>query len=158
MQATREASAETLLELATKRLNQMANFCSTTLEIKTGYGLNVATEEACLRIINNLNSLEQSSFNQQNNIRVIPTFLGAHSIPPEYKNSRDNYVDLIVEETLPSFVGLARFCDVFCEREAFTLEESRRILTRARELGYRLKLHPDQLSPPARPSLPAKLP
>ncbi len=157
MQATREASAETLLELATKRLNTMRNFGTTTVEVKTGYGLNVATEEACLRIINNLNSLEQSSFNQQNNIRVIPTFLGAHSIPPEYKNSRDNYVDLIVEEMLPSFVGLARFCDVFCEREAFTLEESRRILTRARELGYRLKLHADQLSPSGGSRLAAEL-
>ncbi len=87
----------------------------------------------------------------------MPTFLGAHSVPPEYRERREDYVDLVVEEMLPSFVGLARFCDVFCEREAFTLEESRRILTRAKELGYQLKLHADQLSPSGGARLAAEL-
>jgi imidazolonepropionase len=157
MQATRAASAETLVELATTRLNAMRSFGTTTVEVKTGYGLNTATEEACLRIINNLNSLQQSSALQQNNVRFVPTFLGAHSIPPEYKECRDSYINLIVEEMLPSFVGLARFCDIFCEREAFTVEESRRILTSARELGYQLKLHADQLSPSGGARLAAEL-
>src|SRR5213078_4616773 len=70
---------------------------------------------------------------------------------------RSEYVDLIVEEMLPSFVGLARFCDVFCEREAFSLEESRRILTRAKELGYQVKIHADQLSPSGGAKLAAEL-
>jgi imidazolonepropionase len=80
-------------------------------------------------------------------MRVVPTFLGAHSVPPEYKGRRGAYVDIIIEQMLPAFVGLARFCDVYCEREAFTMDETRRIMTRAQELGYRLKIHADQLSP-----------
>ncbi|HLZ57908.1 MAG TPA: imidazolonepropionase [Ktedonosporobacter sp.] len=149
MQATRSASAETLIQLAMARLDTMRSYGTTTVEIKTGYGLDMVTEEACLRIINGLNAHEESPLHQKehNELRVVPTFLGAHSIPPEYRDRRGEYVDLVVEEMLPSFVGLARFCDVFCEREAFTLEESRRVLTRAKELGYQLKVHADQLSP-----------
>jgi imidazolonepropionase len=124
----------------------MRHYGTTTVEVKTGYGLDKVTEETCLRIINSLNALEESPPHQHNEVRVVPTFLGAHSIPPEYRGKRNEYIDLIVEEMLPSFVGLARFCDVFCEREAFTEEESRRILTRAKELGYLLKIHADQLS------------
>jgi imidazolonepropionase len=147
MKATRSASAETLAALAQARLNTMRQHGTTTVEVKTGYGLDKVTEETCLRIINSLNALEESPPHQHNEVRVVPTFLGAHSVPPAYKERRDEYVDLIVEQMLPSFVGLARFCDVFCEREAFTVEESRRILTRAKELGYLLKIHADQLSP-----------
>ena len=146
MKATRNADAETLTELAQARLNSMRTYGTTTVEVKTGYGLDKITEETCLRIINNLNALEASPTFQHNRIRVVPTFLGAHSVPPEYREQRDAYVNLLVEEMLPSFVGLARFCDVFCEHGAFTLEESRRILTRAKELGYALKIHADQLS------------
>src|SRR5579863_5073944 len=90
-------------------------------------------------------------------MRIVLTFLGAHSIPPEYKDQRDTYVTLVVEEMLPSFVGLAHFCDVFCEREAFTVAESRRILTKAKELGYQLKIHADQLSPSGGSKLAAEL-
>src|SRR5579859_352381 len=149
MQATRSASAETLIQLALARLDTMRSYGTTTVEIKTGYGLDMVTEEACLRIINGLNAHEESPLHQQahNELRVVPTFLGAHSLPPEYRDRRSEYVDLVVEEMLPSFVGLARFCDVFCEKEAFTLEESRRVLTQAKELGYQLKVHADQLSP-----------
>jgi imidazolonepropionase len=148
MQATHGASAETLYELGTRRLESMRRYGTTTVEIKTGYGLDMVTEEACLRIINGLNAQEESRLHVQahNELRVVPTFLGAHSVPPEYRERREEYVDLVVEEMLPSFVGLARFCDVFCEREAFTLDESRRILTSAKELGYQLKVHADQLS------------
>lgn len=146
MQATRAADTQTLTELATERLNSMRNHGTTTVEVKTGYGLDKVTEQTCLRIINNLNALETSPSFEYSRVRVVPTFLGAHSVPPEYRDKRDAYVDLIIEEMLPSFVGLARFCDVFCEREAFSLDESRRILTRAKELGYLLKLHADQLS------------
>jgi imidazolonepropionase len=157
MQATRSASTDTLMELARGRLDSMRSHGTTTVEIKTGYGLNTVTEEACLQIINNLNAIEENEPRQHTEMRIVPTFLGAHSIPREYRERRDEYVDLIVEEMLPSFVGLARFCDVFCEREAFTLEESRRILTRAKELGYQLKLHADQLSPSGGARLAAEL-
>ncbi|HET9920607.1 MAG TPA: imidazolonepropionase [Ktedonobacteraceae bacterium] len=146
MNATRSATTEKLMELALARLNIMRNCGTTTVEVKTGYGLDKVTEEMCLRIINNLNAVEESTSHAHNQVRLVPTFLGAHSVPPEYRDRREAYVDLVVEEMLPSFVGMARFCDVFCEREAFTLEESRRILTRAKELGYALKLHADQLS------------
>ena len=157
MNATRGASTDTLTELALARLNIMRSCGTTTVEVKTGYGLDKITEEACLRIINNLNAVEESTARAHNQIRLVPTFLGAHSVPPEYRDQREAYVNLVVEEMLPSFVGLARFCDVFCEREAFTLEESRRILTRAKELGYGLKLHADQLSPSGGARLAAEL-
>ena len=157
MKATRATDTQTLMELAQARLDSMRNHGTTTVEIKTGYGLDVITEETCLRIINNLNALEATPSYARDRVRVVPTFLGAHSIPPEYREQRSAYVDLVVETMLPSFVGLARFCDVFCEREAFTLEESRRILTRAKELGYLLKIHADQLSPSGGARLAAEL-
>jgi imidazolonepropionase len=157
MRATREADTETLTELAQRRLDAMRRHGTTTVEAKTGYGLDTVTEETCLRIINSLNALESEPRSQPDRVRIVPTFLGAHSLPPEYREKRAAYVDLVVEEMLPSFVGLARFCDVFCEREAFTLEECRRILTRAKELGYGLKLHADQLSPSGGARLAAEL-
>ncbi len=154
---TRGTDTETLTELAQVRLNSMRSYGTTTVEVKTGYGLDVITEETCLHIINNLNALEATPSYSHDRVRVVPTFLGAHSVPPEYRERRGAYVDLIVETMLPSFVGLARFCDVFCEREAFTLGESRRILTRAKELGYSLKIHADQLSPSGGAKLAAEL-
>jgi imidazolonepropionase len=134
--ATRSASTQKLTELAITRLNTMRHYGTTTVEAKTGYGLDKITEEACLRILNNLNALETTLPNSYNRVRVVPTFLGAHVIPPEYRERRSAYVDLIIEEMLPSFVGLAHFCDVFCEREAFTLDECRRILAAAKAAGY----------------------
>ena len=155
--ATRQASTDRLMELARARLDIVRAYGTTTVEVKTGYGLDKVTEETCLRIINNLNVLEETSPSLHSQVRVVPTFLGAHTVPPEYQGRRDEYVTLIVEEMLPSFVGLARFCDVFCEREAFTAEECRRILTRARELGYQLKIHADQLNPSGGARLAAEL-
>src|SRR5947209_6232028 len=157
IKATLDAITENYIALALPRLDSMRSYGTTTVEVKTGYGLDTVTEETCLRIINKLNTLEERPAHHHNRIRVVPTFLGAHSVPPEYKERRNEYVDLIVEEMLPTFVGLARFCDVFCEREAFTLEESRRILTRAKELGYLLKVHADQLSPSGGSQLAAEL-
>src|SRR6266702_7275479 len=155
--ATRSTDAETLMALATTRLDAMRHYGTTTVEVKTGYGLDTITEETCLRIINNLNALQATPSQAHSRVRVVPTFLGAHTIPPEYREKRNEYVDLVVVEMLPSFVGLARFCDVFCEREAFTAEECRRILTRARELGYQLKIHADQLNPSGGARLAAEL-
>jgi imidazolonepropionase len=139
MRATRDASTETLLTLAQARLQSMSHYGTTTVEAKTGYGLDFASEERCLRLMHTLDGY--------NGVRVVPTFLGAHSIPPEFRGRREAYVDLLVETMLPAFAPLARFCDVYCERETFTLQESRRILTHAHKLGYRLKIHADQLSP-----------
>ena len=157
MQATRNTPPETLLELAQARLATMHSYGTTTVEVKTGYGLDFASEERCLQIINSLNAPDAASIHNQNSIRVVPTFLGAHSVPPEYREQRGAYIDLVVEQMLPAFAGLARFCDVYCEREAFTLTETRRIFTCAQELGYRLKIHADQLSPSGGTKLAAEL-
>jgi imidazolonepropionase len=155
--ATRSTDAETLFALARQRLQRVREHGTTTVEIKSGYGLDRANEEACLHLINNLKALEESDPSSQQRVRVVPTFMAAHVLPPEYRERRADYLDLIVEELLPSFVGLARFCDVFCEREAFSVEECRRILVRARELGYGLKIHADQLSPSGGTRLAAEL-
>ncbi|GHO53422.1 imidazolonepropionase [Ktedonobacter robiniae] len=157
MNATRSADEETLLGLAQERLRSLSGYGTTTVEIKTGYGLNPESEEQCLHIINKLNATDTNTLPALKEVRVLPTFLGAHSVPPEYRERREAYIELVIEEMLPRFVGLARFCDVFCEREAFTLDESRRILTRAKELGYLLKLHADQLSPSGGSRLAAEL-
>src|SRR5579883_2016939 len=109
MRATREADTETLTELAQRRLDAMRRHGTTTVEAKTGYGLDTVTEETCLRIINSLNALESEPRSQPDRVRIVPTFLGAHSLPPEYRERRAAYVDLIIEEMLPSFVDLARF-------------------------------------------------
>ncbi len=155
--ATRNASTDDLMRLAESRLDVVRAHGTTTIEVKTGYGLDKITEETCLRIINNLNALEESPLHPHSHVRVVPTFLGAHTIPLEYAGRREDYVHLLIAEMLPSFVGMAQFCDVFCERNAFSVEESRRILTRARELGYKLKLHADQLSPSGGARLAAEL-
>ncbi len=155
--ATRNADTEALTKLAITRLNTMRQHGTLTVEVKTGYGLDKTTEEMCLRIINNLNAFESSSTYEYSRVRVVPTFLGAHVVPQEYRERRRAYVELIIEEMLPSFVGLARFCDVFCEREAFSVEECRSILTRAKALGYALKIHADQLSPSGGAKLAAEL-
>ena len=155
--ATRNTDTEKLTEMALSRLHSMRQYGTTTVEAKTGYGLDMVTEEACLRILNNLNAVETSPSYKYKRVRVVTTFLGAHVVPPEYRERRSAYVDLIVEEMLPSFVGLARFCDVFCEREAFSSDECRRILERAKLLGYELKIHADQLSPSGGAKLAAEL-
>ncbi|MBE3560317.1 MAG: imidazolonepropionase [Ktedonobacteraceae bacterium] len=159
VQATRATDAETLAWLALERLSVMGSHGTTTVEIKSGYGLDTVTEEACLRLINGLNAHEaiMRSPEEYKRIRVVPTFLGAHALPPEYQDRREAYVNLLIEEMLPSFAGLARFCDVFCEQGAFTLAECRRILERARALGYQLKIHADQLSPSGGARLAAEL-
>jgi imidazolonepropionase len=157
MQATRSADSATLLALARDRLASIRRHGTTTVEIKTGYGLNKSSEETCLHIMRTLNILEKQQGGDHQRVRVVPTFLGAHSVPPEYRERRAAYIDLLLEEMLPAFANLARFCDVFYEREAFSLDESRRILTRAKELGYRLKLHADQLSPSGGARLAAEL-
>jgi imidazolonepropionase len=113
---------------------------TTTIEAKSGYGLSLEDE---LKILRGIKRLNDETF-----LRYVPTFLGAHSIPPEYSSRRDQYVSLIIEEMLPAVVEkkLAQYCDVFCEAKVFTTEESWKILSAARCHGLGLRIHADQLS------------
>jgi imidazolonepropionase len=157
VRATRAASAEQLRALGEARLRSFAMHGTTTVEGKTGYGLDLATEG---RILDVMQSLARAEPGQQPLPRIVPTFLGAHTLPPERRGSpaeRATYVDEVCERMLPAFAGRARFCDVFCEASAFTVEESRRVLERARELGYALKLHANQLGPSGGARLAAEL-
>lgn len=137
--ATREASEEQLVASALPRLDAMLQRGVTCVEIKSGYGLDLAGELKILRAIRALNKAHP--------IEVIATFLGAHTIPKEYQGRADDYVDLVIGEMLPAVAenNLAQFCDVFCEEGAFTLTQTRRIFESAREHGLALKLHAEQL-------------
>lgn len=153
VRATRAASADDLHALGAARLRSFAAQGTTTVEGKTGYGLDLATEG---RILDVMAALAQESGLPS----IVPTFLGAHTLPPEHRGSpeaRAAYVDEVCERMLPAFAGQARFCDVFCESSAFTVEESRRVLIRARDLGYALKLHANQLGPSGGARLAAEL-
>jgi imidazolonepropionase len=147
----RRASKNQLLDQARRRLRSFLEYGITTVEVKSGYGLRWADELKCLEAIAELNA--------EGPIELVPTFLGAHAIPPEFQNDRGGYVRLLIDEMLPEIARrrLAQFCDVFCDQGAFTLDESERILVRAQELGFKLKLHADELSPLGGANLAAKL-
>jgi imidazolonepropionase len=138
--ATRAATLDQLVERGKRYANWFLANGTTTVEAKSGYGLTLEDELKILRAIKRLNA--------ETALRYVPTFLGAHSIPTEYKASRENYVSLIVDEMLPNIVqeGLAEYCDVFCDQHAFSVEESRKILFAARGHGLKLRVHADQLS------------
>jgi imidazolonepropionase len=137
----REATGDELKELARRRLQRLLSFGVTTVEVKSGYGLTLADEIKCLEVIAQLNA--------EGPLELVPTFLGAHAVPPEFRHDREGYLRLLTEEMLPEISRrrLAEFCDVFCEKDVFSLAESERILTKARQLGLQLKLHADELSP-----------
>lgn len=142
VRATRVAAPEALRASGAARLRSFAAHGTTTVEGKTGYGLDHASESTCLDVMADL-------ANDPDLPAVVPTFLGAHTVPPELRDTpggRAKYVDRVCDEMLPAFAGRARFCDVFCERTAFTVDETRRILERATDLGYLLKIHANQLS------------
>jgi imidazolonepropionase len=151
VQRVRQASKEELKELTRRRLDRMLRFGVTTVEIKSGYGLSPADEIKCLEVIAELNA--------EGPWELVPTFLGAHAVPPEFRNDREGYIRLLTQEMLPEIARrrLAEFCDVFCEADVFTLAESEHILTRAAELGFRLKLHADELTPLGGAELAARL-
>ena len=138
VQATRAASDEELYLLARERLLEMLSWGVTTVESKSGYGL--ATEHE-LRLLRVGKRLSDEGF------QIIPTFMGAHALPHEFKDNREAYVDLIINEMLPAARELAVFCDVFMDEGAFTGEETERIFGKALELGYKLKIHADELAP-----------
>jgi imidazolonepropionase len=137
----RQASTEDLKALARPRLQRMLQFGVTTIEVKSGYGLSLADEVKCLEAI--------AALNAEGPLELAPTFLGAHAVPPEYQDDRAGYIRLLCERMLPEIArnGLAEFCDVFCEKGVFSVAESEAILRRARELGLKLKVHADELSP-----------
>ncbi|HJU93863.1 MAG TPA: imidazolonepropionase [Pyrinomonadaceae bacterium] len=138
--ATRATYDDMLLHESWGYLDWFLRSGTTTIEAKSGYGLSVEDELMILRVI--------KKFGEGSPLRYVPTFLGAHSIPPEYRSRRDQYVSLIVEEMLPAVTNqkLAEFCDVFCEHNVFTTDEAWRILSAARCHGLGLRIHADQLS------------
>lgn len=137
--ATRAASAEELREKAEWYLDEMSAMGVTTVEAKSGYGLDTETEERMLRVIRELGE------DSERKVDVVSTFLGAHAVPKEYKGRTAEYVDLIIKEMLPRFHDMAEFCDIFTEKNVFELEDSRRLLEAAREAGYKLKMHADEI-------------
>lgn len=137
--ATRAASAEELREKAEWYLDEMSAMGVTTVEAKSGYGLDTETEERMLRVIKGL------AEDPERKVDVVSTFLGAHAVPKEYKGRTAEYVDLIIKEMLPRFRDMAEFCDIFTEKNVFELEDSRRQLVAAREAGYKLKMHADEI-------------
>ncbi|MBE3598954.1 MAG: imidazolonepropionase [Limnochordaceae bacterium] len=139
---TREASTEDLVSGMAERLRRMMRAGATTIEVKSGYALEPEGE---LRLLDAIAAAAELVPAQ-----VVPTFLGAHAVPPEYRSDPEAYVDLVEEVMLPAAArrpGLARFCDVFCEEGAFTPDQARRILSRAARLGLGLKVHADQFHP-----------
>ncbi|MEW5718000.1 MAG: imidazolonepropionase [Chloroflexota bacterium] len=155
VRATRAAPRDDLIAQARARLDTMLAHGTTTAEVKTGYGLETATELKMLDAI--------AALAAEHAIDLVPTFLGAHVVPEEFKGRAEEYVDLVVDEMLPiiqnskfkirnprkgilnSEFGILN-CDVFCDAGAFTLAQTRRILTRAKELGLRLRVHADEFA------------
>lgn len=143
VRATRAASDDELLALATSRAEAAAAHGITTIEVKSGYGLTCNQEVRMLEVVRRADKQCLSD--------LIPTFLGAHTFPEEARGgpgARARYVDEVVKEMLPAVAsrGLARFCDVFIDEGAFTLDEGRRVLTKAKELGLGLKVHAEQIT------------
>lgn len=137
--ATRSASKEELRAKAEKALDEMMGFGTTTVEAKSGYGLATEHELKALQVIRDLDD--------RHPMDLVATFMGAHLVPAEYKNDREAYVRLVCEEMMPAVreQGIAKFCDVFCEADTFTVEESRRILEAGLKYGLRPKIHADEI-------------
>ena len=153
VEKTRAASEQDLLAQAKRHADWFLRCGTTTVEVKSGYGLTLEDELKILRVIRSLN--------EESPLEIVPTFLGAHAVPravaqailPASQNSQtglsaSRYIELVIDEMLPRVAKekLAEFCDVFCERGYFEVEQSRRILTAARKLGIKLRIHADQLS------------
>ena len=140
VRATRAASSESLLAKAKNDLEEMQRFGVTTVEIKSGYGLDFETEIKTLKIIRELQDIMD--------MNIVSTFMGAHSVPEEYKGNTAGYIDFQIREIMPAVadMGLAEFCDVFCEEGVFSVEETREIFKTARELGFKLKIHADEIA------------
>lgn len=149
--ATKNATFDVLYNKAKKSLDRMLEFGVTTVEEKSGYGLELETEVKQLEVAHKLD--------KDHPVDLVHTFLGAHAVPVEYKSDNEAYITLLVEEIMPKVkeLGLAEFCDVFCEEGVFSVEESDYILSKAKEMGYKLKIHADEIVPIGGAELAAKL-
>lgn len=139
VKGTEQASLDELVELGLKRLDSMLSFGVTTVEGKSGYGLYKETE---------LKQLEALQIcDEQHPIDVVKTFLGAHSVPTEYKGRSGDFIDYLIKEVLPEVAedGIAEFCDVFCEDKVFSVEDSRKLLLAAQKMGLKSKIHADEI-------------
>jgi len=135
----RKTSLDYLVELLRPRFDGFIELGTTTIEAKSGYGLSLDDE------IKSLSALKEL---RQHPLEVVPTFLGAHEIPDEYRDERDSYIRLLIEEMIPAVSDrkLAEFCDIFIEKNVYTIPEARKILTAAKNAGLKLRLHVDQLT------------
>ena len=136
---TRCASEEELIQLGKKRLDEMLSFGVTSVEGKSGYGLDKETELKQLRVMKKLNEIHP--------IDISTTFMGAHATPKEFAGKTDDYVDFIINEVLPEVANqnLAEFFDVFCEQNVFSVEQSRKMYLKAKQYGMKLKIHADEI-------------
>lgn len=139
MKATRNASAEELIEHSMDILEKMLAFGITTVEGKSGYGMDHDTELKQLEVMKELE--------QRQPVEIVRTFMGAHSIPPEYKGRNEEFLKFLVKEVMPDVkkADLAQFCDIFCEKGVFSIEESRQYLQQAKDMGFDLKIHADEI-------------
>jgi imidazolonepropionase len=139
VQATRKAAVEELVQSGIKRLDSMLSFGVTTVEGKSGYGLDCDTEIKQLDVMAHLNNIHY--------VDIAPTFLGAHAVPEGYKGKEDAFIEFMMNEVMPRVAErkLAEFCDIFCEKNVFSVTQSRRLLSKAKELGLKLKLHADEI-------------
>lgn len=140
LKKTRKISFEKLYEESLKKLNKAISYGTTTIEIKSGYGLNLKDELKQLRVIKKLK--------ENSKIEIIPTLMCAHEIPPEFKENRKGYIDLIINKIIPQVAKekLAKFCDIFCEKGVFSEDEAILILKKARDYGLKLKIHSDEFA------------
>lgn len=147
--ATREASLSELTQATMERVRRMQAAGTTTVEVKSGYGLDLDHEKRLLAVA--------AAAGAAVALDVVPTFLGAHAVAPEFAGDADGYIDFIVEEVLPECAPLARFCDVFCDEGVFTVDQARRVLLAGTEHGLLPRLHANQLAASGGAQLAAEL-
>lgn len=136
---TREATMETLYEKSKSFLNEMLSMGVTSCEIKSGYGLNLETELKCLEII--------SQLSKKHPMDIVATYMGAHAVPPEYEKKSNDFIEKLVRDDLPKIKesGLAAYTDIFCETGVFSEKETRKYMKKAKELGFKLRVHADEI-------------
>ncbi len=139
MAATRKASVDELKAAGKKRLDKMLSMGVTTVEGKSGYGMDKETEIKQLEVM--------KALNEEHPVDIVSTFLGAHATPSEYKGREDDYIDFLINEVMPEIKArnLAECCDIFCEKNVFSIEQSRKLLSAARRMGFELKIHADEI-------------
>jgi imidazolonepropionase len=147
--ATAEASEDELYATGLKRLNRMLDLGITTVEGKTGYGEFTLVEDKMLRVMERLD--------KDHPVDIVKTYMGAHALPVRFKGDRAAYIDYLIQEGLPMARGRADFCDIFTEKNVFELEDSERLLLAARDMGFKLKMHADEIVPLGGAGLAAKL-